>query len=147
YNAGGNEALIDGIRGARDFRTGAWQGYQDTDVIAIVDLGSIQPIEHISVNFLQDQRSWIFLPTEVACLVSNSPRDNYKALPKTVFDFKTPSEEILIKTATFNMKDPGARYIKIIAKNLGALPTWHLGYPYNGKAWIFIDEIEIKHAK
>lgn len=147
YNAGGNEALIDGIRGARDFRTGAWQGYQGTDVIAIVDLGSIQPIEHISVNFLQDQRSWIFLPTEVACLVSNSPGNNYKALPKTVFDSKTPSEEILIKTATFNMKDPGARYIKIIAKNLGALPKWHLGYPYNGKAWIFIDEIEIKHAK
>jgi hypothetical protein len=37
-----------------------------------------------------------------------------------------------------------ARYVKIVAKNLGDLPEWHLGYPYNGKAWIFVDEIEIK---
>ena len=37
-----------------------------------------------------------------------------------------------------------ARYIKIVARNLGNLPKWHLGYEYDGKAWIFVDEIEIK---
>ena len=41
------------------------------------------------------------------------------------------------------MKNYSARYIKIEAKNAGALPEWHLGYPYDGKAWIFVDEIEI----
>ncbi len=43
YNAGGDNALIDGLRGSLDFRTGAWQGYQDTDVIAIIDLGENSP--------------------------------------------------------------------------------------------------------
>ena len=31
YGAGGDNALIDGILGTEDFRTGTWQGYSDTD--------------------------------------------------------------------------------------------------------------------
>ncbi len=144
YNAGGNDALIDGIKGARDFRTGAWQGYQNTNVVAIVDLGKVRPIETITANFLQDQRSWIFLPTEVECYVSDNPHTFYKSLPKNTFDSQSPSEEIKIETAQFNMNNYSARYIKIVAKNLGPLPKWHLGYPHQGTAWLFIDEIEIK---
>lgn len=144
YNAGGNNALIDGIRGARDFRTGAWQGYQDRDVIAIIDLGSVRSFETITMNFLQDQRSWIFFPTEVECYVSANPRTFFKNLPPQRIAAEIPSEETEIKTLQFNMNGYSARYIKIVAKNLGDLPEWHLGYPHNGKAWIFIDEIEIK---
>ncbi len=147
YNAGGNDALIDGIRGARDFRTGAWQGYQDTNVVAIVDLGRVKPIETIDVSFLQDQRSWIFYPTEVECFVSDNPKNFYKSLPKKTIDSETPSEETEILTSTFNMNGYSARYVKIVAKNLGDLPEWHLGHPYDGKAWIFVDEIEIKSTQ
>ncbi|TDI79229.1 MAG: glycoside hydrolase family 92 protein [Bacteroidetes bacterium] len=144
YSAGGNDALIDGIKGTRDFRTGAWQGYQDKDVIAIVDLGKVKPIETVQVNFLQDQRSWIFLPTEVECYVSDNTLTFYKSLPKQLFASGIPSEETKIETVSFNMNNHSVRYIKIVAKNLGPVPKWHLGYPSNGKAWIFIDEIEIK---
>ncbi len=143
YNAGGNDALIDGIKGSKDFRTGAWQGYQDTDVIAIVDLGSVKPIETIEVSFLQDQRSWIFYPTEVECFVAPG-KTFYKNLPKQVIDSETPSDNSEIKTLQFNMNGYSARYIKIVAKNLGDLPEWHLGAPHNGKAWIFVDEINIR---
>lgn len=146
YNAGGNDALIDGIKGSRDFRTGAWQGYQDEDVIAIVDLGIVKPINSIVVNFLQDQRSWIFLPTEVECYVSDNPRTFYKSLPKTEFNSAAASEEIKIESARFAMNNYSARYVKIVAKNLGPVPDWHLGHPYDGKAWIFIDEIEIQQT-
>ncbi|GAB5401157.1 MAG: hypothetical protein Aureis2KO_27420 [Aureisphaera sp.] len=143
YSAGGNDALIDGIKGARDFRTGAWQGYSDTDVIATVDLGSIKPIETIEVSFLQDQRSWIFYPTEIECFVAPG-KTFYKNLPMQKIDAETPSENSEIKTVQFNMNGYSARYIKIVAKNLGDLPEWHLGHPYNGKAWIFVDEITVK---
>lgn len=143
YNAGGNDALIDGIRGSSDFRTGAWQGYQNTDLEAIVDLGRVMPIDSIKVNFLQDQRSWIFFPTEVECYVSTSPQTFYKSLPTNYFSSER-DDESSIKSAAFSMSGYSARYIKIIAKNLGDLPDWHLGAPYDGKAWIFVDEIEIK---
>ena len=143
YNAGGQNALIDGIRGTRDFRTGAWQGYQNKDVIAIVDLGSIKPIETITVNFLQDQGSWIFYPTEVECFVAPG-KTFYKSLPAQKIDAEIRSEEAALKSIQFNMKGYSSRYIKIVAKNLGDLPAWHLGAPFDGKAWIFIDEIEVK---
>ena len=144
YNAGGDNALIDGMRGSKDFRTGMWQGYQDTDVIAIVDLGKVKPIETIDVSFLQDQRSWIFYPTEIECYVSDNSRAFYKSLPKQIIKSEIPSEDSEIKTITFSMNNYSARYVKIVAKNLGDLPKWHLGYPHDGKAWIFVDEIEIK---
>lgn len=143
YNGGGDNALIDGIKGSKDFRTGAWQGYQDKDLIATVDLGKVMPIDSIKVQFLQDQRSWIFFPTEVSCFVSDTPDNFYKELPKYTFDQVVPSETLKIQPVSFLMRGYSARYIKIIAKNLGDLPEWHLGYPYNGKAWIFVDEIEI----
>ncbi len=143
YNAGGDNALIDGLRGSLDFRTGAWQGYQDTDVIAIIDLGSIKPFETVTINFLQDQRSWIFFPSEVECWVAPG-KTFYKNLPKQIIKAEKPSENAEIKTITFNMNGYSSRYIKIKAKNIGDLPNWHLGAPSNGKAWIFVDEIEIK---
>jgi hypothetical protein len=31
--------------------------------------------------------------------------------------------------------------VKIIATNLGPLPEWHLGYPFDGRSWLFTDEI------
>lgn len=143
YNGGGPQALIDGMKGARDFRTGAWQGYQKTDLVAIVDLGRVKPIDSIKINFLQDQRSWIFLPTQVECYVSANPQNFYKNLPTQYFDSAIPSEEVSIHNAAFGMSGYSARYIKIVAKNFGPLPEWHLGYPHNGTAWIFADEIEI----
>ena len=143
YNAGGNNALIDGIRGSKDYRTGAWQGYQDADLIAIIDLGSIQAFEAVELSFLQDQRSWIFFPTEVTCYVA--PEKIFsKNIPAQIIATEVPSSEIEIETIRFNTEGQSSRYIKIVAKNLGDLPNWHLGSPYNGKAWIFIDEITIK---
>jgi hypothetical protein len=34
--------------------------------------------------------------------------------------------------------------VKIIAKKLGQLPEWHLGYEHDGRSWLFVDEITIK---
>ena len=42
------------------------------------------------------------------------------------------------------MNGYSARYVKIVAKNFGDLPNWHPGAGYEGKAWLFVDEIEIK---
>jgi hypothetical protein len=62
YNAGGSIALIDGVKGTEDFRTGAWQGYENEDLKATLDLGKVYKIEQASINFLSDQKHWIFLP-------------------------------------------------------------------------------------
>ncbi len=143
YNGGGKDALIDGILGAEDFRTGTWQGYYDTDVIATVDLGNLKVIKEVNVNFLQDQRSWIFYPTKVECLVSEDGERFNPLTEEIAFDITLPSEEVSIKTTTFNQSG-SYRYIKIIATTLGELPEWHLGNKHDGRSWLFIDEITIQ---
>jgi len=143
YNAGGQNALIDGIFGTEDFRTGTWQGYFDKDVIATVDLGSVKDIYFIHLNFLQDQRSWIFLPTEVEFLISTDGK-KFTSVQKLVHQKPRPTEKPRVEKvgAVFNTKK--ARYVKVIAKKLGVLPEWHLGYKHDGRSWLFVDEIEIK---
>ena len=147
YNGGGKNALIDGIIGGEDYRTGTWQGYFDEDLIAVIDLGKEKDIENISINFLQDQKSWIFYPTEVECLVSKDGI-NFKTIEKGTRKINTEksSEKKEIKTVTFSSfpKKETYRYIKIYAKKLGKLPSWHLGFKDDGRSWLFVDEIQIK---
>ncbi|WP_273289591.1 GH92 family glycosyl hydrolase [Winogradskyella sp.] len=143
YSAGGNDALIDGIRSTKNYRTGSWQGYHDTDLVATVDLGSQKEISTVSVNFLQDQGAWIFYPTEVQCLVSKDGK-NYTALTTQKIDASKRNSELEIKTTEFKIPDGEHKYVKIIAKKLGELPEWHLGYPMDGRSWIFVDEISIR---
>ncbi len=140
YNGGGANALIDGVRGANDFRTGAWQGYHDTDLKATVDLGSSKIAETVSINFLQDQRSWIFYPSEVSCAVSENGKD-FTELPIQKIEAGIPAEEAGIKTIQFEINKK-IQFLRITAKNFGALPKGHLGF--GGKAWLFVDEIEVK---
>ena len=142
YSAGGNDALIDGIRSTKNYRTGSWQGYWDQDLVATIDLGSKKAISSVKVNFLRDQGAWIFYPTEVQCFVSKDNK-TFKALPVQKINASERNSGINIKTIEFILNNLAYKYVKIVAKKLGTLPEWHLGYPLDGKSWIFVDEISI----
>ena len=140
YSAGGPSALIDGYFGSNDFRTGTWQGYEGVDIDVLIDLGRVQTVNEVSINFLEDQRSWIFLPTEVKLGVGLDEKTriiDQVELPEII-----PRQGHMKKTIKFTLDGSLQRYIHITAKNYGALPPWHLGY--GGEAWLFADEITIK---
>ena len=56
---------------------------------------------------------------------------------------ETDHTSIVIKSVVFKIYQK-AQFVKLKATNLGDVPSWHLGHPFDGKAWIFTDEIEIK---
>lgn len=144
YHAGGNEGLIDGINGSTNWRKGDWQGYQSQDFEAIVDLQSEKNVSNFSATFLQDQRSWILMPTKVE-YYSSTDNINFTLITSVVNDVDTKKEENTIKDFNFKSVKPiNARYIKVKAYNFGRLPEWHIGYHDKGEAFIFIDEITIK---
>ena len=60
-----------------------------------------------------------------------------------IFRTPLPDENTTIEQVNFQSKGKTPRYIKIIAKKLGSLPEWHLGYEHQGKSWLFVDEITI----
>ena len=88
YHAGGNEGLIDGINGSTNWRKGDWQGYQSQDFEAIVDLQKAKEVSNFSATFLQDQRSWILMPTKVE-YYSSSDNINFTLITSVANDIDT----------------------------------------------------------
>jgi predicted alpha-1,2-mannosidase len=142
YTAGGDAGIIDGLFGYKDWHKGGWQGYQSQDFEAIIDMQESKEISEISSSYLQDSRSWILLPKDVEYFVSNDGI-NFTSVAKVGHDLDWNTEEkILKKLATELPLKVKTRYLKVLAKNYGALPKGHLGF--GGDAFIFIDEIEVK---
>jgi hypothetical protein len=138
YAAGGDFALIDRVRGGNNFRTGTWQGYQGTDLTAIVDLGKITSLKKIGAGFLQDTSPWILFPEEVTFYISS---DGKKFKEVATIKNTTPKNQYgsIIKDFYQDIDPQKARYIKLFAKYPGTLPIWHQGA--GGDSFIFIDEI------
>ena len=144
YHAGGPEGLLDGINGTTNWRKGDWQGYQTQDFEAVIDLQKEQKVSDFHSTFLQDQRSWILMPTKVEYYVS-SDNTNFTLVATVDNDIDPKTDDNQIKDFGITLpKVLNARFVKVKAYNYGKLPEWHLGYPYNGDAFIFIDEISIK---
>ena len=141
YHAGGSDGLLDGIFGTTNWRKGDWQGYQGQDFEAIVDLQGPKSISEIHSNYLQDQRSWIVMPTKVEYYTSMD-NNNFTLVTTISNDVNPKQEENSIKDFSYTTKPINARYVKVKAYNFGKLPEWHQGF--GGDAFIFIDEITIK---
>lgn len=143
YHAGDPEGLLDGIHGTENWRKGDWQGYQTQDFEAVVDLQKTMPITTIKASFLQDQRSWILLPKQVEYYISTDNK-NFELAEIVTHTIDPKLDQNIVHTFNATKKMGQARYVKVIARNFGKLPEWHVGYPYNGEAFIFIDEIIVK---
>jgi hypothetical protein len=140
YTAGGEEALIDGVKGTTNWKTGEWQSYYDTDLEAVIDLKEMRSINYVAIHVLQDVSPWILYPKEVvfSCSIDG----------KNFTEIKRVANNVDQKMETVQIQDLGgevkihARYIKIKAINGGKLPSWHesAGNPSH----LFIDEIIIR---
>jgi hypothetical protein len=140
YSAGGSSALIDGITGDANYRTGEWQSYVGTNFEAIVDLKQLKQINYVGGHFLQDVGSWIWMPKEVFFEYSTDGK-NFSSIGEvkntmTDTDYEPAVQQLGLATTV------KARYIKLKAINYGKIPDWHPGK--DGDAHIFIDEVIVK---
>jgi len=121
YPAKGPRTLVDGIPGYSDFSYN-WLGFYGTDMVATIDMGTAKNMNGIKLVFLDDPRHWIFLPPKITVEVSEDSI-NYK--PFAVFETPEGEEryEKVIKTYAAEAKAK-ARFIKVTATNLTALPVW-----------------------
>ena len=140
YEAGGAKALIDNQRGGRNFRTGTWQGYYGVDLVATVDLGEPQKISRLAGSFLQEQGSWIFMPTSVEFFVSKDGK-RFQSVGKVLNEIPATEESAMTQELGVRAKTE-ARFVKMVAKNIGTCPDWHVGA--GAPAWIFCDEFIIE---
>jgi predicted alpha-1,2-mannosidase len=139
YHAGGDLALIDGLRGSNDFRIGAWQGYRDQFSMTL-DLGEIHDVRKIQFSCLEDIKSWIWFPQAVH-VYGSMDGQNFELIQQKSIETKT--DDYTPKHDVFGLDiNKKYRYIKVGAEQrFNTIPDWHLGA--GGSSWIFIDEILI----
>ncbi len=141
YTGGGDDAIVDGIRGTINFSSGEWQGVQGKPYEAVIDLGRETTVSEVGGGFLQSVGSWIWMPQRVE-FSSSDDGENFKVIAdiKTEFPLQTPDKAV--QDFTQKITPIKTRYIRIKAFNFGKIPQWHLGT--GGDPWIFIDEVIIK---
>jgi hexosaminidase len=140
YPGHGATTVIDGFRGPADFQDSAWLGFEGDDVTATLDLGRTQRVDTVTAGYLQQQGSWIFLPSNVT--VSTSVDGKRWTRPVEVASPVARSEEVLAKDFVCPLGNTSARYIRVAARNIGVCPPWHSGA--GDKAWLFVDEIIVR---
>ena len=151
YSAGGLGALVDEIQGSIEWRAGGWMGFYDQDFSAVIDMGSVKWVSEVSARFLQDSRAWILCPRYFSVMTSTdgvkfTPWAQEVALKDDWQNNETRIDQVTIEhtDGKAGVKPIKARYVKVVADKYGKLPAGHLGYPYNGSGYIFMDEIQIR---
>lgn len=141
YPASGNGSMTDGLRGSTNLRDGFWQGYSGKNLDLIIDLGKEMPVNSVQANFLQNQKSWIFLPEAVEYSLSSDGK-KYHSFNEVLHTVSQKEEKAIIQPFNFQFREnTKARYIHVKAKNIGKCPSWHEGAGED--CWIFADEIVV----
>ncbi|MBN1338200.1 MAG: DUF4838 domain-containing protein [Bacteroidales bacterium] len=140
YPAGGPEGLTDGLSGINDYHYN-WLGFEGPDLVAIIDLQEEANVKAVRMDFLQDNKSWVFLPQYVRVETST---DGENFTERGRLNNQTPAGKAGSFTETFEVKfgPVMTRFVKVTAKNPGVCPAWHPGAGL--PSWIFCDEIIIR---
>lgn len=140
YGGGGPTGLNDGLLGSSYFNDGRWKGFLGNDLVAIIDLESVQPISEIGIHVLHNPVSWIFYPEMISFDVSFDGNDFFP-LGEVTPDALARNQDSL-SYLSLSFTDAKARFVRVSAKNIGKCPQ---GHPGEGKkAWLFASEIVVK---
>jgi hypothetical protein len=140
YSAMGPVSLVDGIAGdAKNFHK-SWLGFEQKNIEAVIDLGTVKSINKVSGSFLKRHSEWIFLPKSFSVYTSVDGK-NYQLLNTQKVTAPKTSEAAGIVKITVAKKGR-TRFVKVVANNTGVCPSWHAGN--GGKAWLFCDEITVE---
>ena len=138
YDGGTAYGLTDGVTGiVNQYNT--WVGFSGKDLDATIDLANKSTIRKMSINFYNKNRDWIFLPVEVEFFVSVDGTQ-FQSVKKTEITVDSSANSLL--NATVELPAMEARYVRVLAKNIGKIPEGHEGAGQD--AWLFADEIVVE---
>jgi hypothetical protein len=141
YAAGGEMALLDGLRGSETFSDGLWQGFQGQDLDIVIDLGVQTDIRRISVGLLQQSYSWILMPERVQVWTSSDGKDF--ALAKEIPNSVNPKEDgTIVRDVVAEFEGLRTRFVRVVGTYPGKLPAWH--HAAGNDAFVFADEIVVE---
>jgi hypothetical protein len=141
YTAAGDGSLTDGVMGTTAFKDNKWIGYSGKDMNVVVDMETPTLVKRVTTSFLADANSGIFLPSVVE-IYSSADGVNFTKEGEVTNAKGTIRGEPYLQKYTIDVKSKTIRYIRVIAKTIGAIPD---GYLFKGStSWLFTDEILVE---
>lgn len=143
YTAGGEGAMTDGRFAPLNAQAPLWHGYIGNDIDLVVDLGSVQRVNRVSLGFLQSLTAWVMPPKEIEVWVSKDG-EHYRPAKKIHYGEARQGAgeyDYLRIPFVFEKLNSEARYVRIKAVHPLNLPSWHR---VQGESWMFIDEVVIE---
>ena len=138
FKGKGSYGLVDGNRGHKDFNIN-WIGWYGTNPSFEIETKKLD-FNLIKLNFLEDQRHWIFPPKKIK--IYGFKDQKWKLLEEKNYDNLTEEYEITTKSWEFkNLNLSTFAKIKIVVENQSKLPEWRLRK--NKKPMVMLDEIEL----
>ena len=139
YNAGGKEALVNGISGNNTrYGDSEWLAWEGENFEGTIDLEKKQNINQISMRFFNSPLQWIYLPKKIEVSVS----DDGVNFTKVGQGSGQPATDSPLKVVEIPLAEVSAQFIKINVERFGIIPKGEQGAGH--EAWLFIDEIEVK---
>ena len=103
------------------------------------DFGKKTTIHQFKTRFFQNVQDWIMAPKEVQIFVSKDGINYQLYRILDVKDVNYDSGIPTIYTLLADDLDIKARYVRVVVKNAGKLPEWHMSR--GNDSYIFCDEL------
>jgi hexosaminidase len=134
---GGAFGLVNGVRSEKGFSSTEWLGFNGKDLDATIDLIKIDTIKQVVLDVWKQEPSWIYLPNSVEVFISTDGT-NWNKIATANPENGVWKDE---RKISINFSPVQTRFVRIVAHNLGKIPSGKAGAGNN--AWLMIDEIEV----
>ncbi|HMW37769.1 MAG: family 20 glycosylhydrolase [Saprospiraceae bacterium] len=137
YSSGGPIAVINGIDApSNKFSGPEWLGFDaGRNMDATIDLAKTDTLHELSIQFFQEESSWIYLPQSVEIFTAGEDK-NFISLTKSLVGIR-PGRGIIHKII---FPSPAVcRYLRILVNNYGQIESDKPGAGHG--AWLFTGEI------
>ncbi len=141
YSGSHSNALVDGLCGTLNFRDGKWQGFQENNLVAVINFEEQTQMSKVSISCLQSMPSWIFMPKKITVYVSDNGAE-FSEITSITPDINQKRDDIFILNFDLEFAAVSKQYIKIVAENVNTNPAWHDAA--GAKSWLFVDEIVVE---
>ena len=131
---------MNGVKGAHNYKNGDWAGWHRKPFEAVIDMGGECAYSTVSISALIEKGDFIFNPL-CLCVAVSEDGTTYTEVAKAEYPIESKADPNGIKEYSVSFPETSARFVKVFAKTLEALPEWHPGAGHGG--FLFIDEIVV----
>lgn len=117
YPAGGDSALVDGVRGGWTYADKRWQGFINRDVDVTVDLGKVTAVSYVGAEFMQLTGPYLWQPRQVKIYLSQDGED-FREVYSAGTDVPEDSSGLIFRTYSWQGSD-SARFVRYHALSNG----------------------------